>query len=159
MWLAVGAVLTALFGGCTPSAGERDAPSVATRDAPPAAAPGPTLSVSRKAVHAGDVIELGIESPRKYTWGEQTSLEEWRAGKWKTVYYWSTWGGEESRITEPFAPRKLNAFHLVGFIGDASFKLRIPDLPPGKYRISKGFSTGPNDHDDTKAEVEISVVS
>ena len=77
------------------------------------------------------------------------------------MYFWPTWAGEEARISEPFwfSPGKLNADYLIVFGWDASFKLRIPDMAPGVYRITKRFSSGPKGREDTTLEVEIDVVS
>jgi hypothetical protein len=106
-------------------------------------------------------------------WGVPTSLKEKRNGKWETVYQWETWAGEKA-ISEPFPAPKTNRSYSSGFGGEASFKIRIPDLAPGEYRITKRFSTGPNDRDDTTRDdttrddttrddttlvIEISVVS
>jgi len=150
MSLTVVAVLIALLGGCTPSASDVDPV--------PAVASGPRLFVSEKRVSAGDVIELHIQSPQKYTWGPWTSLKERRDGKWKTVYFWPPWAGEEVRISEPFSPGKLNADYPIAFVWDASFKLRIPDLASGVYRITKRFTSGPKGREDSTPEVEIEVV-
>ena len=152
-WLHVSvvAVLIALLGGCTPSA--RDVDPV------PAVASGPKLFVSEKRVSAGDTIELRIRSPHDYTWGPWTSLKERRDGKWKTVYFWPTWAGEKERISEPFVPGKLNADYPIAFVWDGSFKLGIPDLAPGVYRITKRFTRGPKGREGTTLEVEIDVVS
>ncbi|MBA3631056.1 MAG: hypothetical protein H0W55_15540, partial [Actinobacteria bacterium] len=97
----------------------------------------PTLSVSDQIVRAGDVIELRIDAPQRYGWGLLTSFEESRNGRWKAVYYSSNWGGRESRISGPFPVRKNDMFPLPEFDGDASFRIRIPDVEPGGYRISK----------------------
>jgi len=80
-------------------------------------------------------------------------------GRWKTVYFWPTWAGEEERISEPLVPGKLNADYPIAFVWDGSFKLRIPDLAPGVYRITKRFTSGPKGREDTTLEVEIEVVS
>jgi hypothetical protein len=150
MWLPVATVVVILLGGCSAEGGDGSDRA--------AAATGPTLSVSERTVRAGDVIELRVRAPRGYTWGVQTSLEELRDGERRTVYYWSTWVGKESRINQPVSAREEGVFPLIGFQGDASFRIRIPDVAPGQYRITKGFSSGPNGRQ-TIAEIEISVVS
>ena len=149
-YLTVIAVPILLLSGCTSSGRDVDPVS--------AIASGPRLFVSEKRVSAGDVIELHIQSPQKYTWGPWTSLKERRDGKWKTVYFWPPWAGEEVRISEPFSPGKLNADYPIAFVWDASFKLRIPDLASGVYRITKRFTSGPKGREDSTPEVEIEVV-
>ena len=150
-YLTVIAVSILLLSGCTSSGRDVDPVS--------AIASGPRLFVSEKRVSPGDVIELHIQAPDRYTWGPWTSLKERRDGKWETVYFWPSWVGEEARISEPFVPGKLNADYLIAFGWDGWFKLRIPDLAPGVYRITKRFTIGPEGREDTTVGIEIDVVS
>jgi hypothetical protein len=150
MWLQGAALVAALLSACSAPGGSGNDPAAAAR--------GPTLSVSEKTVHAGDVIELQVEASRKDTWGVQTSLEESRDGKRETIYYWSTWAGKESRINEPFPADEATVFPMIGFQGEGSFTIRVPDVAPGEYRITKGFSSGPKGRE-TRSEIEIRVVS
>jgi hypothetical protein len=151
-WMRLqGAALVAvlLLGACSAPGGSANDPAAAAR--------GPKLSVSEQTVHVGDVIELQVEASRNDTWGVQTSLEESRDGKRETIYYWSTWAGKESRINEPFPADEATVFPLIGFQGEGSFKIRVPDVAPGEYRITKSFSSGPKGRD-TRSEIEIRVV-
>jgi hypothetical protein len=77
-------------------------------------------------------------------------------GKRETIYYWSTWAGKESRINEPFPGEEATVFPMIGFQGEGSFKIRVPDVAPGEYRITKGFSSGPKGRE-TRSEIEIRV--
>jgi len=129
MCLQAMAPVAALLSACSAPGGNGNDPA--------AAATGPTLSVSENTVHAGDVIELHVEASRKDTWGVETSLEESRDGKRETIYYWSTWADKESRINEPFPADRAAVFPSIGFQGEASFKIRVPDLAPGEYRITR----------------------
>jgi hypothetical protein len=149
MRLQGAALVAVLLGACSAPGGSANDPAAAAR--------GPTLSVSEKTVHAGDVIELQVEASQKYTWGVETSLEESRDGKRETIYYWSAWPGEESRINEPFLADEATVFPLIGFQGEGSFKIRVPDVAPGEYRITKGFSNGPKGGE-TRSGIEIRVV-
>jgi hypothetical protein len=111
----------------------------------------------RRRFTLGDVIELRVEASRKDTWGVQISLEESRDGKRETIYYRSTWAGKESRINEPFPADEATFCPLIGFQGEGLFKIRVPDVAPGEYRITKSFSSGPKGRE-TRSGIEISVV-
>jgi hypothetical protein len=120
----------------------------------------PTLAVTEPTVRGGDVIVLRIQAAR-YTWGVPTSLEEPRDREWKTVYYWRTWAGKDAETIEPFPADENAAFEDVGFFGDASFEIQIPNVEPGRYRIAKEFirdGTGPIEERIITAAVQITVV-
>lgn len=121
---------------------------------------GPSLAVTEPTVRGGDVIELRVQAPQSYIWGVPTSLEEPRDGEWKTLYYWRTWAGKDSATIEPFPASENDFFEDVGFIGDASFRIQIPGVEPGMYRITKEFikdGTGSIEERTITAAVQITV--
>lgn len=103
---------------------------------------GPGLAVSDETVRAGEAIDFHVQATQNYTWGVATALETFNDGEWVVLYYWSTGGDKHSRIIEAFTAEEQNVFPAIGFTGDASFRIRIPDVEPGEYRITKTFITG-----------------
>lgn len=121
----------------------------------------PSLAVSEDTVHGGDVIQLDVHGPRNYTWGLPTSLQEFRGGKWKTVYTWAAWLGKESGVLEPIPIEAPGVWPSIGFEGDGSFMIRMPDVDPGDYRITIEFiKDGPAHFEDrtTMPAAHLSVV-
>ena len=122
--------------------------------------PNPRLAVSDETVRAGEVTDLHIEATENYMWGVATAFETFRDGGWVVLHYWST-GGDKSLISEPFSAEEEIVVPSLGFWGTASFRMRIPDVAPGDYRITKEFvTTGsePVEERTTTATVEITVV-
>lgn len=121
----------------------------------------PSLSLSETSVRPGDVVELGIQARDTYIWGVLTSLETERDGTWRRVAYWRTWQGRGPRILEAITSRG-GTIESIGFSGGASFKLEVPQLEPGIYRITKDFNldgTAPVEERTVLAEVRFEVVS
>jgi hypothetical protein len=101
---------------------------------------GPELGVSDDSVRVGDVFDLYVRAPDGYTWGLPTSLQALRDGKWRTLYQWSTWPGKSTGVLEAISIKDPGVWPAIGFAGSASFRLRIPDVEPGDYRITIHFT-------------------
>lgn len=98
----------------------------------------PTLTLSKTDVRPGDVVELAISARSDHTWGVLTSLESEEDGGWRRIGYWRTWPGKGPKVLQAITTLD-GAVEDIGFSGSADFKLLIPALEPGSYRISKEF--------------------
>lgn len=120
----------------------------------------PRLTLTDETVQAGDVIELRIEGDGNYLWGVDTSLRRSQDGASEALYYWRTWPRKGPPIVKPFRAGKGTVFETIGFSGDASFSLEIPNVRPGEYVIEKIFieqGTGAVEERTVSARVHLSV--
>lgn len=99
---------------------------------------GPRLRLSDAEVRPGDVVELLIDAPDEFVWGAMTPLELMTLEGWEPIYYWATYRDREPSPIQALRPGS-GAVNDIGYSGGAAFKLEIPQLDPGPYRITKDF--------------------
>jgi len=101
---------------------------------------GRVLHLSKTTVKSGEIIFRTIDgwNPRTDLSGVNMTLEHFESGTWQTIYYlWL-----DSPKDTPVGTNE--AISAVGFSGAgwSSRQIRIPDVPPGTYRVRQDLSVG-----------------
>ncbi len=98
--------------------------------------PAPTLALSDRTLRPGDMVELHVEAGAQYMWGASTGLDAQRGDDWERLFQWATY---RERASGPIKATRHDGVRSVGYRGAATFQLRIPQLDPGTYRVTKAF--------------------
>lgn len=99
---------------------------------------GRALHLSKTTVVPGEIITRTIQGANNHS--DITSvimtLEHFQRGSWRTIYYLWLLSPPEVSVPKPY-----EIIPAVG-IGPAAAMVKIPDVPPGTYRVRQDIGIG-----------------